>query len=109
MKVTIYRKTRTTKPTDGSRSKQFYVYVTKLKKKNGETINATVKPTGNLKTEMDNRAEYPVVATFDKKDANLQTQIVTNKDGDFIDTFTLWLKKVADFEEFYDTSLDDFE
>lgn len=109
MKITIYRKTRTTKPTDGSRPKQFYVYITKLCKKNGDIITATVKPLNNLKTEMDNRADFPVNATFEKNDANLQKQLATNKDGDFVETFTLWLKKVASFEEFYDTSLDDFE
>ena len=109
MKITIYRKTRTTKPTDGSRPKTFNVYITKLTKKNGETITATVKPTDDIKSEFDRITSFPIVVEFQKKNANLDTRIGTNKDGDFIEYHTLWLKKVDVYEEFIDTSLDDFE
>lgn len=109
MKITIYRKTRTTKPTDGSRPKTFNVYITKLTKKNGETITATVKPTEEIKSEFDRITSFPIVVEFSKKNANLDTRIGTNKDGDFIEYHTLWLKKVDGYEEFFDTSLDNFE
>ena len=109
MKITIYRKTRTTKHTDGSRPKTFNVYITKLTKKTGETITVTVKPTGDLKTDFDRMTKFPFVAEFQKKNANLDKRLTTTKDGDFIDTYTLWLKKVDKYEEFIDTSLDDFE
>lgn len=109
MKITIYKKTRTTKPTDGSRPKTFNVYITKLTRKNGETITATVKPTEELKSEFDRMTIFPFVAEFQKKNANLDTRIGTNKDGDFIEFHTLWLKKVDNYEEFVDNSLDDFE
>lgn len=109
MKITIYRKTRTTKPTDGSRPKTFNVYITKLTKKNGETITATVKPAEEIRSEIDRITSFPIVVEFQKKNANLETRIGTNKDGDFIEFYTLWLKKVDVYEEFIDTSLDDFE
>lgn len=109
MKITIYRKTRTTKPTDGSRPKTFNVYITKLTKKNGEIITATVKPTGDIKSEIDRITTFPIVVEFQKNNANLDTRIGTNKEGDFIEYYTLWLKKVDVYEEFIDTSLDDFE
>ena len=53
MNITIYRKTRTTKPTDGSKPRQFYVYITRLCKKNGDIITAEVKLSSELKSEMD--------------------------------------------------------
>lgn len=109
MKITIYRKTRTTKPTDGNRPKTFNVYITKLIKKTGEPITATVKPTEDVKSDFDRMTVFPFVVEFQKKNANLDTRIGTNKDGDFINVYTLWLKKVDKYEEFIDTSLDDFE
>ena len=109
MKITIYKKTRTTKPTDGSRPKTFNVYITKLTKKNGEIITATVKPTEELKSEFDRITSFPIVVEFQKKNANLDTRAGENKDGDLIEYHSLWLKKVDDYEEFIDTSLDDFE
>lgn len=109
MKITIFRKTRTTKPTDGSRPKTFNVYITKLTRKNGETITATVKPTDEIKSEFDRITSFPIVVEFQKKNANLDTRMGTNKDGDFTEFYTLWLKKVDVYEEFIDTSLDDFE
>lgn len=109
MKITIFRKTRTTKPTDGGRPKTFNVYITKLTKKNGETIIATVKPTDDIKSEFDRLTSFPIVVEFQKKNANLDTRAGENKEGDLIEYHTLWLKKVDVYEEFIDTSLDDFE
>ena len=109
MKITIYRKTRTTKPTDGSRPKTYNVYITKLTKKNGETITATVKPIEGIKSEFDRITSFPLVVEFQEKNANLDTRTGLNKDGDFIEYHSLWLKKVDAYEEFIDTSLDVFE
>lgn len=109
MNITIYRKTRTTKPTDGSKARQFYVYITRLCKKNGDIITAEVKLSSELKSEMDKRAKYPVNVLFDKKDANLQTKTGTTKDGELVELHVLWLKRINGYEDFVDTSLDDFE
>lgn len=110
MKITVYRKTRTTKPTDGGRPKTFNVYITKLtNKKTGEIITASVKPTEDLKSDFDRITTFPIVVEFQKKNANLDTRTGVNKDGDFIEYHSLWLKKVDGYEEFIDASLDDFE
>ena len=102
MTINVFAKKRTTK--DGSKS--FYTYITKLVKKDGSTITASVKFPEDNTPKAD---EFPLTITFDKADANLSTSAIENEAGEVVgESKTLWLKKFTK-GEYIDTSLDDFE
>lgn len=108
MKLTIFARNRQTK--DG---KKFTSYVSKMVKKNGEEITATVKfreDCGAPKAD-----QCPCYILVNKDDANLNTKDVTITDentGDekVVTQRTLWVKdwKMSD-DVYVDHSLDDFE
>ena len=103
MKINVFAKKRTTK--DGSKS--FYTYITKLVKKDGSTITASVKFPEDNTPKAD---EFPLTIEFDKADANLSTKAIENDEtGEVVgESKTLWLKKFKK-SAYIDTSLEDFE
>lgn len=103
MTINVFAKKRTTK--DGSKS--FYTYITKLVKKDGSTITASVKFPEDNTPKAD---EFPLTITFDKADANMSSKAIENEEtGEVIgESHNLWLKKYTK-SEYIDTSLDDFE
>lgn len=103
MKATIFAKKRFT-----ADAKVFYNFISRMKKKDGEEITATVKfreDCGAPKPE-----DCPLNIEFNRADANIVHKNVVTKDGEEKTVYTLWLsawKKSADVYE--DHSLDDFE
>ena len=111
MKITIYAKKRQSK--DG---RTFYVYLSKLEKKNGDEIPVTVhfKQSAGLP----NPENCPCVIEFDRKTANLSTKEkhfakVDCVTGEKVETITLdnqlWISAYTVCAgEYVDNSLDDF-
>lgn len=102
MKITVFAKKRTT-----SEGKKFYSYLSKLTKKDGSVITASVKfPEDNV-PKID---DFPISIEFEKSDANLSTTTYTKEEtGEEFESRTLWLKKYSVSKEKYvDTSLDEF-
>lgn len=107
MKVLVFAKKRKTKE-----GRPFTSYVTKMKKKDGSEVFATVKfreECGNPKPE-----DCPLYINVKKADANMSTKTVevVGEDGEMIETErkTLWVNAwERDPEIYVDTSLDDFE
>lgn len=104
MKITLFRKVRTTKE-----GKKFDSFITKLAKKDGTEITASVKFSGDSRDAFD-ASLCPYIIIVDKQDANLSKRETKNEDtGEEHIFYTLWVKKytVSD-EKFVDHSLDDF-
>lgn len=103
MKATIFAKKGFTKD-----AKVFYRFISKLAKKDGSELTATVKfreDCGAPKPE-----ECPLNIEFDKADANLAKKNVTAEDGSEFEVYTLWLSGWRRSAEAYvDHSLDEFE
>lgn len=108
MKVLIFAKKRQTKE-----GKAFTAYVTKMTKKDGSDLTASVKfreDCGAPKAD-----ECPCYIIVDKLDANMSTktrEVVDSESGEIRDVtnYTLWVSKwVKSDEEYVDHSLDDFE
>lgn len=103
MKITLFAKTAHSK--DG---KAFIRYIGKLKKKTGDEISVVVRPVGDIPQFVQSKCPY--IIEFDKKDANLQSNKYTDKDGNERTSYTLWLKQYKESDEkFVDHSLDDFD
>ena len=101
MKITVFAKKRTTEE-----GKKFYSYLSKLTKKDGTVITASVKFPEDDTPKAD---EFPLNIEFDKKNANLSTGSYLKDNGEEVETYTLWLKKFEPSKEKYvDTSLDEF-
>lgn len=103
MKITVFAKRRTTKE-----GKKFYTYLSKLTKKDGTEITASVRfnEGESPKTEF-----CPMIIEVDKTKCNLSTRKITNEEtGEIRTNYTLWVKdwKKSD-EEWVDHSMDDFE
>ena len=103
MLLTVFAKKRTTK--DG---KPFYTHVTKLTKKDGTEVYATVKFSDGLESPKPDAC--PCNIEVDKAHANLTHKVETGDDGNVYERNTLWVK---DYEfskiKYVDNSLDDFE
>ena len=103
MKATVFAKKGFTKD-----AKTFYRFISRLQKKDGTEITATVKfreDCGAPKPE-----ECPLNIEFTKEDANLAKKNVTTEDGRELDVYTLWLSGWSrSAEKYEDHSLDDFE
>ena len=103
MKATIFAKKRTMET-----GKTFYSYITRLVKKDGTDLVATVKfrdECGAPRPEL-----CPLNIEFDKAKANLAPRNYINKDGLEETGYTLWLSEWKEAAEKYvDHSMDDFE
>lgn len=102
MKATIYSKQRKTK--DG---RQFYTFLTRLVKKDGEVITCAVKFRDDA--GMPDPKRCPMNIVFDKKDANFAVKKVELANGEPAENKTLWISKWAEGEPYVDTSMDDFD
>ena len=102
MKITVYAKKRSTK--DG---KTFYTYISKLPKKDGSTVTASVMFPEDNKPKPD---ACPCNIEFKHENANLDRKTDVAEDGNVYERNTLWLKKFEfSAEKFVDTSLNEFE
>ena len=103
MTINVFAKKRSTK--DGSKS--FYTYITKLTKKDGTLMTASVMFPEDDKPKAD---DFPLTISFEKADANLSHKPIENEEtGEVVgESHTLWLKKFTK-SAYHDTSLDDFE
>lgn len=104
MEITIYGKKKQTQ--DG---KSFAAFITRLTRKDGSSITASVKfreDCGQPKLE-----ECPVNIIFDKGKANLSDRTYTREDtGEDAKSYTLWINEwERSKNKFVDHSLDDFE
>lgn len=108
MKVLVFGKKRQTKE-----GKNFTAYVTKMTKKDGTEITASVKfreECGQPKLE-----ETPCYIEFDKTNGNMthrNVEVTDNETGEIkeITNHTLWISKwKMSNEKYVDKSLDDFE
>lgn len=110
MELTIFAKKCTTKE-----GKLFYRYISKLTKKDGTELTATVKfreECGSPKGE-----KCPMIIAVNKSDCNFSSrtnvQMVKDEDGneeerEYI-TNTLWVSAWSDTgKEYVDTSMDEF-
>lgn len=111
MKLDIYAKHRTGETEDG-RKYDFYSYTTKLKKKDGDVVTASVKFVSDGK-EAPKGKECPCAIIVKRNDMNLATQDLEYRDENGNITgvkrvYTLWIR---DYEltEYVDHSLDDFD
>lgn len=104
MKITLFRKVRTTKE-----GKKFDTFITKLYKKDGSEITASVKFSGDSRDAFDSSL-CPYNIIVDKQDANLSKREITDENtGETHIFYTLWVKKyIISDEKFVDHSLDDF-
>ena len=99
MNLTIYGKRR--QSADG---KTFVSYLTKLTKKSGEEITATVK----FRTDV-RPPECPANIVVDKADANLSPRkYIDGVTGEEKQSYTLWVSKYENGETYVDHSLDEF-
>lgn len=102
MKITVFAKKRTTK-----QGVKFYSYLTKMVKKDGTELTASVSFPEELRPKPESCPLNIIVA---KEDANLTTKNVQNEDGTIYEKRTLWVNKYElDPEKYRDKSLDDFE
>ena len=108
MKVAIFAKKRTTR--DG---KPFTSYVTRLMKKDGESIACGVRFREECGSPKE--SECPCYIEFDKSDANMTEKTIeitdpeTNEIRD-VTSRTLWITNwTTSPEKYVDHSLDDFE
>lgn len=103
MQVTIYAKKRTTK--DG---KKFFSYLTKLRKKDGSEVSASVKFREDC--GQPDPKDCPMNITFNKGDANFSSKEMVNEEtGEVFISNTLWVNNWEEGERYVDTSMDDFE
>lgn len=97
-KVTVFAKERKT-----HEGRPFTSYFTKLKKKNGEEVNADVRFTKACGTP----SEFPV--TFDVTAGNVSHRTVEDPyDGSKKTYYTLWVKGYENPQPFEDNTLDEF-
>lgn len=102
MKINVFGKKRTT--ADG---RNFYTYLSTLKKKDGTEVTCEVK----FREECGNPKKLPCTIEFSKNDANYSEKESIYKDGDVEKTTlrkTLWVSNYTE-SEYIDTSMNDFE
>ena len=102
MKIDVFAKNRQT-----FEGKKFTSYLSRLTKKNGDTIPVQVKFKEDV-FSCDIPDVFPATVSFEKKDANLQTYEYPSDDGEIKVGYTLWLNRWENME-YEDNSLDEFE
>lgn len=101
MKLTVFSKTMKSKE-----DRKFKVYLTRLRKKDGEEVPVRVSWAEGVVIP----ATFPCVILVDKKDANLSTKSYKDSEGNQGVSYTLWVNDYKPSgEEYVDHSLDDFE
>ena len=102
--ITIFAKKRTTK--DGK--KTFYSFITKLTKKDGNEVVATVKFPEDNAPDVES---CPCNIDVERDAMNLSSKTITDDaTGKVIDSKTLWVKKWnMSATPYVDTSLDDYD
>lgn len=104
MKVTLFRKQRTSK--DG---RKFDIFVSTLDKKDGTKQYVTVKYSGGDKSKEFDSTKTPYIIIVEKTNANLQVKHWTDKNGHDREDVTLWIKDyTVSSEKYVDHSLDEF-
>lgn len=103
MNLTIFAKKR--KSEDG---REFYTYLTTLKKKDGTELKCQVKfreACGNPKG-----ADCPMNIIVDKNAANLSAKDIEREEtGEIMTVYSLWVSEWKKGEKYVDHSLDDFD
>lgn len=101
MRITVFAKRRTTKE-----GKKFFAYLTTLTRKDGSTVNASVRFQSPPSPE-----DCPLNIDIDRVNANLATKCATSaKTGESTKYYTLWVKNWQPSAEVWrDKSLDDFD
>ena len=103
LETVIFAKKRVTKE-----GKTFYVYLTRLEKKNGEIISANVKFADTANTPQPE--DCPMNIILERGDCNMSARKYTRPDtGEIVVTNTLWVKRWKKSENaFEDHSMDEF-
>lgn len=100
MKLTIFSKSMKSKE-----DRKFKVYLTRLKRKDGEEVPVRVSWADGVVIP----ASFPCIILVDKKDANLSQKSYRDADGNLGTSYTLWVNDYSPSgEEYVDHSLDDF-
>ena len=102
MQITIFAKKRNTKE-----GKVFYTYLTKLTKKDGTEVTASVKfrdECGSPKPD-----QCPCNIVLEKADCNFTTKTsIDEETGEMRSNHTLWVNNWTKGEPYVDHSMDDF-
>lgn len=102
MEIAIFAKRR-----QNNEGRTFYNYLTKLKRKDGSEVTATVKFRANINAPDPDIC--PMYITFDKPDASFSSKTVVNEDtGEIITRNTLWLHAWQPGRPWVDESMDEF-
>ena len=101
MMTAIFAKKKKTK--DG---REFYVFLGRLRKKNGDELPVTVKFREGVPTP--SPKDCPMNIVFDKESGNLSSRTY-EQDDEFRTVWTLWLSDWKSGPAYVDNSLDDFE
>lgn len=103
MEISIFAKKRRTK--DG---REFFSYLSTLRKKDGDTIPVSVK--FNKEIQPPKPEKCPCNIIVDKDNCNLSSKKYFREEtGEVLETHTLWVSQYAAGSEFIDHSMDDFE
>lgn len=101
MKLTIFSKSMKSKE-----DRKFKVYLTRLKKKDGEEVPVRVSWAEGVVIPN----AFPCIIIVEKKDANLSQKKYTDSDGNPAYSYTLWVNDYKPSgEEYVDHSLDEYE
>ena len=103
MNLTIFAKKR--KSEDG---REFYTYLTTLKRKDGTELKCQVKFRESCGTPKG--AECPMNIVVNKNAANLSAKDIEREEtGEIITVYSLWVSEWTKGEKYVDHSLDDFD
>lgn len=103
MEISIFAKRRRTK--DG---REFFAYLSSLRKKDGDTIPVSVK--FNKEIQPPKPESCPCNIIVDKENCNLSSKkFFREETGEILETHTLWVNQYAAGSEFVDHSMDDIE
>lgn len=103
MEITVYAKKRTTRE-----GKTFYVYLSRLMKKDGTEVTAAVKFRDNG-CGMPRPEDCPCNIVVEKDNCNFTTRtFVSETSSDLIVSNTLWVSAWVKGSDYVDTSMDDF-
>lgn len=101
MKLTIFSKSMKSKE-----DRKFKVYLTRLKRKDGEEVPVRVSWAESVVIP----SSFPCIIEVEKKNANLSQKKYKDLEGNEGVSYTLWVNEYTlSKEEYVDHSLDDFE